>query len=197
MKADKSHFKDIYLFHELGGSPEGTVAKLEQVLSRGYPEVKFHRPNFPHSTPFIKAEDSFHFLEEGWSSFINPGSLLVGISLGGLLAAKLQEVHPEFNLSVFALVAPTSYGEVKLEQKMSNRVALYSTLADPIIKGRCENWPELTDQAFDVPWLMHDVDMAKYACCYLISCYMRGLDMQYEVETLFPEPKDIGDEQYT
>jgi len=74
-------------------------------------------------------------------------------------------------------------------------VALDSTSADAVIKGRCENWHELTDLAFDVPWLMHDIDPAKYTVCYLISCYLRGLDMRDEVENLFPKmerPNDKG-----
>jgi len=208
----KSNFRDVHFFHGLGGSPEGSVALLEKILRHGFPDICYHRPLLPHSkikksedpvegnlTWFGKdlapAEETLAWLENQYLPFIAPGSLIVGISMGGLVAAKLQELHPELDLSVFSIVAPTNADVVKLERKIPNRVALFSS-ADQVVKDRC-NWSEFSDLAFDVPWLMHDVDPAKYTLCYLISCYLRGLDMTHEVETLFPEPpaEDLN-EQY-
>jgi pimeloyl-ACP methyl ester carboxylesterase len=196
-RKSKSRFQDIYLLHGKGGSPDGTVAKLEKILRDGYPNVKMSRPLLPHHDILVPAENSLAWLDERFLPFIIPGALLVGVSMGGLLAAKLQELHPQANFSVFAVVAPTSLDKVHLEKKMPNRVALYSSSADEVIRGRCENWPELTDQAFDVPWLAHDVDIAKYRVAFLLSCYLKGLDMQQEINDLFPSIfEDSTDETY-
>jgi predicted esterase YcpF (UPF0227 family) len=196
-----SRFQNIQLWHGENGhpwEPSSSVKQIEDVLSRGYPEVRFTRPLLAHDLHYKFDESySLQWLEDRYIQFIAPGSLIVGISLGGLLAAKIQELHPELNLSIFALVAPTSSGNVKLEKPVDHRVSLYSTVADEVIKGHCEDWPKFASHSFDVPWLQHNIDLAKYACCYLISCYMRGLNMRHEVETLFPAaPPDTG-ELYT
>jgi pimeloyl-ACP methyl ester carboxylesterase len=184
-----SYFKNVYIFHGKGGNPDGTAGQLEQILSHAFPTTNFMCPRLPHSDPKVTADESLDWLQNQFVPFINPGSLVVGISMGGLVASKLQELYPAL-IDTFNLVTPTSADGVKLERRMYKRVALYSSTADPMIQGRCENWPELTHLAFDVPWLVHDVDLAKHACCYLISCYMRGHDMKQEVETLFPESPD-------
>ena len=58
------------------------------------------------------------------------------------------------------------------------------------------HWPSLTDIALDVKWLRHDVDLARYTVAYLLTCYMRGLDMITETENLFPKMLDTGTELY-
>lgn len=111
----------------------------------------------------------------------------MGLSMGGFIASKVQEYNPD-TFDVIAICSSTEMDAVRLEKNMAKRVALYSS-RDQSTLGRVGNWPSLTKLAFDVPWIQHDVTMAKYTVCYLIACYMRGKDMIQEVETLLLEPK--------
>jgi hypothetical protein len=191
--SSQSKFRDVYFFERRGSLD---AAEVKRIISHGYPDVQFALPLLPHSD---RAEDLLHYadwlIKRQLPPFVAPDSLIVGLSLGGLIAAKLQELHPRMNLSVFSVGAPTSYGGVKLEKKMSNRVSLYSQ-TDEFTRDRCENWPELTEEAFDVPWLGHGVRTSTYTVCYLLSCYLRGLNIRHEVETLIPDPKEDGNEWY-
>lgn len=179
----QARFRDVCFVHERGGAPDGTVKRLQDLIERSYRRVTYNRPLLPHTNPGVRAEASLEWMDN-FTPFLPPGVLLVGIGLGGLLAAKLQEMHPELNLSVFAIAAPTSADFVQLEKKTDQRVALYSTAAGT--DGA--NWPEFTDQAFDVPWLVHDIGPAKYSVAYLLACYMRGWNIDKQVRTLFPDP---------
>jgi predicted esterase YcpF (UPF0227 family) len=85
-------FENIYLLHGKGGSPEGSVKQLEAELRRYYPVSTFgelfRRPKLMHSNPDALAEDS---LADLVARNIPKNAALIGISLGGLIAAKLQE----------------------------------------------------------------------------------------------------------
>jgi len=81
-------FGSIYLLHGKGGSPNGSVRLLEDALRALLDGAQFLRPSLPHSDYHRPAEDSVDFLHQ---MQIAPRALVVGISLGGLVAAKLQE----------------------------------------------------------------------------------------------------------
>ena len=93
----------VYLLHGKGGSPEGTVRKLQTILEQHWPGLDFICPALPHRDPNIPAEVSVQHLLQ---LQIPQGSLLVGISLGGLVAARLQEVGRQ-DLQVVAISSPT------------------------------------------------------------------------------------------
>ena len=195
MAPRSTHFQDVCFLH---GRGEGANAlkKIQELIQRNHKKPTYSTPLLPHADPKVAAETSLEWMER-FVPFLTPGMLMIGVNLGGLLAAKIQENHPELDLSVFALVAPTSCDGVRLEKKMNKRVVLYSTAADASIKGHCEDWPEFTDQAFDVSWLMHDIDLARYSIAYLITCYMKGWNIAHQVETLFPAPPIDDNSLYT
>lgn len=93
----------VYLLHGKGGSPDGTVKKLADVFEQRWPGLEFRRPKLRHSDPVVQAEESFASLAE---MEIPLGAILVGIGLGGLLAARLQETRRE-DIKVIAISSPT------------------------------------------------------------------------------------------
>jgi pimeloyl-ACP methyl ester carboxylesterase len=145
-------FGSIYLLHGKGGSPNGSVRLLEDALRALLDGAQFLRPSLPHSDYHLPAEDSVDFLQQ---MQIAPRALVVGISLGGLVAAKVQEAgRPD--LAVVCISSPTWADLVSLEQSVGNRTAIYSS-ADTVIAGRTSEWQRLA-RAYDVPWLTHNTD---------------------------------------
>jgi pimeloyl-ACP methyl ester carboxylesterase len=167
----------VYLLHGKGGSPNGTVSKLQQCLHEDWPQLKYVRPALPHSDPTVPAESSVEFLR---NMGVEKGSLLIGISLGGLVAAKLQEEwRPD--LRVVCISSPTWADGVKLERRAANRVSLYSP-ADEIIAERIADWPQLAE-GYTLQWLTHDSDRHLGALTRLLDSYFRG-DLQTRIHEL-------------
>jgi pimeloyl-ACP methyl ester carboxylesterase len=122
------------------------------------------------------AEHSLAFLAQ---LTVEPGALLIGISLGGLVAAKLQETGRK-DLHVICISSPTYADGLDLERRMPGRLALYSSL-DAVIAGRTSRWPHLAE-ALDLPWLTHDTDAHKVALARLIVACISGSDMLNETD---------------
>lgn len=164
---------DIFLIHGKAGSPDGTSFHLEQLLQPVFPEAHFHRPLLPHSDPNIPAEDSLDALR---ALDIPDTAWLIGVSLGGLLAARLQETtRPD--LHVLALSSPTWADNVHLAARPPHRVALYSS-GDTVLGGgtsdnRTLDWPRLAE-AHDLPWLSHDTKAHKHQLEPLLVAWLRG-----------------------
>jgi len=164
-------FQKLVLLHGKGGSPEGSVNQLEQELRRYMPTASgdlFHRPKLLHSDPDVLAEDSVADLA---ARKLPQNAAVIGISLGGLVAAKLQEQGRD-DLPVICISSPTWADGVRLETWMPNRIALYSS-KDEVIAGRTANWPQFA-QAFDLPWLTHDTDQHKQRLAQLVFAYLNG-----------------------
>jgi pimeloyl-ACP methyl ester carboxylesterase len=158
----------VYLLHGKGGSPNGTVAKLQECLQQDWPQLKYIRPALPHGDPTVPAEASLEFLR---NLPLETGSLVIGISLGGLVAAKLQEEsRPE--LHVICISSPTWADGVKLLHRAERRVTLYS-VADEVISDRVENWPRLAE-AYEFSWLDHDTDRHLLPLTRIVGAYLRG-----------------------
>src|SRR6266568_5170308 len=169
-------FPAVYLLHGLGGSPNGSVSQLEAELRICEPEQNYVRPLMPHCDPRGPAWASvLHLRNIG----VPNGLLIVGVSLGGLVAAKLQELERP-DLHVVCISSPTFADEVELAKRMVHRVALYSS-ADEVIAGRTGKWPELAD-AYDLPWLDHDTDKHKKALGKILCGYLEGRDIARELE---------------
>jgi pimeloyl-ACP methyl ester carboxylesterase len=167
-------FDNLLLLHGKGGSPEGSVKDIETLLRSHYPEKpasSFQRPRLLHADGEVLAEQSLADLQK---RDIPKDSLVIGVSLGGLLAAKLQEQGRE-DLRVICLNSPTWADSVRLERKMPKRIAFYSS-NDNVIAGRTEHWPGLAS-AFDLPWLTHDTSAHARELTPLIIAYLEGRDI--------------------
>jgi hypothetical protein len=164
------NFEHFFILHGKGGSPEGSSKQIQACLQRLRPDLEglFERPLLLHSDASVPAEQSLSDLSR---KTLPHNSLLIGISLGGLLAAKLQEAERN-DLHVISISAPTWADGVRLEHRMPYRVALYSS-KDEVIAGRTENWPQLAT-AYDLPWLTHDTDRHKEELAKLILAYVNG-----------------------
>jgi len=153
----------IYLLHGKGGSPNGSVLQLENELRPRLRGAEFERILMPHSDPNVLAEVSVEFLRQ---RELVRGATVIGVSLGGLVAAKLQEDGRD-DLRVICVSSPTWADGVKLARKMANRIAIYGTY-DDVIAGRTEEWPQLA-KAHEVDWLTHDTDAHKVRLGELIA----------------------------
>ena len=168
-------FSYIYLFHGKGGRPTGSVLQLEELLRRRFQQSQFIRPALLHGDPEVTAQQSLAALRE---MEIPRGAAIVGISLGGLVAAKLQEMGRE-DLHVICVSSPTWADEVRLTQRVARRVALYSS-TDNVIEGRTASWPQLA-QAYDLPWLTHDTDVHKLPLSHIIASYLDNDDVLLDI----------------
>lgn len=170
--------RQIFLLHGKGGSPQGSVSKLEPLLREEHPEYLYHRLLLPHQDPNVLAEESVEYLRE---MLLPKEARLIGISLGGLVAAKLQE-ESRFDLRVACVSSPTWADGVRLAMKPENRVAIYSS-NDDVIAGRVSDWPQLAD-AYDVPWLTHDTDAHKKRISALLNRWISGEPIADAVQSL-------------
>jgi predicted esterase YcpF (UPF0227 family) len=170
------NFPAIYLLHGRGGSPNGSVMQLETELRGCEPEQNYFRPLMPHTDPVVTPLPSVLHLR---GLDVPNGSLIIGVSLGGLVAAKLQEMERP-DLQVICISSPSYAEDTELNRRMEHRVALYSS-ADEVISGRTERWPELAE-AYDLPWLDHDTDKHKKALAHILCGYLKQLKVSLELE---------------
>jgi pimeloyl-ACP methyl ester carboxylesterase len=169
-------FSDVYLLHGMGGSPDGSVLHLESELRQYAPKNTYLRPLMPHSNPNGQPSESVEYLR---NLGIPEGALLVGISLGGLVGAKLQESERP-DLHVICINSPTWAGDTELHVWQKYRVSLYCS-SDEVIAGRTQDWPLLAAEAHDLSWLNgHDTDPHKEGLAYLISCYLQAGCLNWE-----------------
>jgi hypothetical protein len=155
-------FPSVYLLHGTGGSPNGSVKQLENELVHCGANQNYVRPLMPHANLDVLPSESVQYLH---NLGMPEGSLLIGISLGGLVAAKLQELERP-DLHVFCINSPTWAGDTELHVRMKHRVSLYCS-EDEVIAGRTEDWPLLAE-AYDLPWLTHDTDKHKAALAKIV-----------------------------
>jgi pimeloyl-ACP methyl ester carboxylesterase len=166
--AEAAKFTAVLLLHGKAGSPRGTVRKLQDALEKHWPDLQYIRPTLPHSNPDTPAERSLEFL---LGAGIPQGALLVGVSLGGLVAAKLQESgRPD--LRVIAISAPTGADGVRLESWAEYRFAIYYS-EDAVIAGRTADWPRLA-HSYDLSWVTHDTDQHIPTLAAIIGGYIGG-----------------------
>ncbi len=172
-------FEKIILLHGRGGSPEGSVKDLEAGLRAQYPGQSanlYQRPRLLHTDGAVLAEQSLAGLR---ALNLPRGAVLIGVSLGGLLAARLQEDGRE-DLRIICINSPTWADGVTLERRMPDRLAFYSS-GDEVIAGRTANWPRLA-MAFDLPWLTHDTSVHAKQLTPLIIAYLQNRSVAHAID---------------
>jgi hypothetical protein len=164
----------VYLIHGKGESPNGTVKKLQAVLEQHWPGLNFIRPDLPFCDPGRPADAA---LKELLGIPMEQGSLLVGLDLGGLVAARLQELGRQ-DLQVIAISSPTSADDVTLESWAERRLAFYSS-QNPIIRSRIANWPRLASFSQDLDWLDQETDRHLKYISRLFDGFVEGMLPQW------------------
>jgi len=187
---DFSRFKCHYLFHDRGDTTNGLVEKLENIIIQtagkaGCDEPLFKRPSLPYGfNEDGSALNSYRWLRTYILPELITNSVIFGIGLGGLLAAKLQEDFLSSGVSVVAFNSPLIEGTVGLNGTLvQKRVAVYSSNYYPI-SDRVTQWPGVAGQVYDVPWLQHGASLPKYAISHLIASYMKTENIASEIEAL-------------
>lgn len=160
----------VWLLHGKGGSPDGTVSKIKTALDLHWPGLDYVRPMLPHHDSSVPAEESVSFL---LSENIPENALLLGVGLGGLVAARLQEMSRD-DLQVIAISSPTWADGARLENRALRRMAFYSS-RDVVIQDRISAWPALASLSRDFDWLTHDTDQHMKEIVRLVSWYLEGM----------------------
>jgi hypothetical protein len=178
-------YSTVYLFHGRGSSSVGVMHTLSLILQRKVGGVTLIRPNdMPHARLETSPLEAYAELAP-YVSLIQPKSLIVGVELGGLLAAKLQQDQPDLELGVVAVSSPTHAEGLGLRHIQSpGLTALYSGL-DPVMKDM--DWTPYAGNLIDVPWLRdHNVNRHKYSLADILKAVIEGHDSQRAAESIFP-----------
>ena len=140
------------------------------MLEQRWPGFRFVRPLLPHHNPQIAADITVEHLLQ---MQIPSGALVLGINLGGVVAAKAQESGRD-DLTVLAISSPTWTDGVHLERLAERRLAFYSS-NDDIIASRTADWPLLASFAWDFEWLTHDSDQHLRQIARFFDWYLEGM----------------------
>lgn len=183
MTSSNSRFTEVLLLHDQGDGPGGRLDSLVTLIKESHPTVRFTSPVISINGDTAA---NFNTLAIKILPMLHPNTMVLGDGIGGLFAVALQERFPALNLGVFAINAPVR--QDTLSQEWNNlysldRVILYSS-EFPALRGTPHNWAQYSRNAYDVPWLTGGYQKAMYATAYLISSFMKGLDMGKELSCL-------------
>lgn len=171
----------IYLLHDKGGSPNGTVLQFEAIIHDKFYDRRFERPLLPCASPQVSLVEALDWLVFTYRKEILPESVLVGLGAGGLLAARLQELSPNLNLRVMAIASPVSEDGVSLWEFNAARTALCSG------EKQEADWEKHAGAVFNLPMLSPgDLNLCKFALSSLISSFVREEDIYTALVELFP-----------
>ena len=159
----------VYLIHGKDESTDGPAKKLQALLEQHWPGLDFTRRDIPFYDLKRPADVA---VKELLQIPMPQSSLLVGLGLGGLVAARLQELGRQ-DLQVLAISSPTWADEVSLESWAERRLAFYSS-QDPIIGSRIANWPQLASFSQDLDWLNQETGKHLKYIARLFDWYVEG-----------------------
>lgn len=171
----------IFFLHGKGGSSNGTIRILRNAMLphlTNPPQIALL--DFPSSTA-----DEYYAAVLAVADKFPTGSILIGVSLGGLVAAKLlQDRRPD--LTVVTLSAPTYADGISLTKRITpNLNALYSH-ADPVVGSRV-NWGDFTPDHADVDWMSdHNLDPQKHRIGLLLADFIVSGDFGRAVKLVQP-----------
>jgi pimeloyl-ACP methyl ester carboxylesterase len=172
-----SRFKGHYFLHDRGVSED--ARKLASIVEETFNSKIFNQPQ-----PLYEFKEDATALEayRGLRTYFLPdtliNSVIFGVGLGGLLAAKLQEEFPARNLSVVTINAPTVDGDIGLEGIVMERLALYSS-GYPPISNHCD-WSNFASQVYDIPSLQYGIKNVKYGLAHILAGYMQKEEVKAE-----------------
>src|SRR5215469_5418937 len=139
--------RHMFFLHGKGGSSNGTIRILHDALLpclSNQPQIALL--DFPSETA-----DKYFVAVLAVVAKFPTGSMLVGVSLGGLVAAKLLQDHRP-DLTVVTLASPTYADGISLTKRATpNLYALYSH-KDPVA-GERTNWGDCAADYADVDWM--------------------------------------------
>ena len=155
----------VFFLHGQGGSSNGTIRLLRDAMLPCLSDFqRMMLLDFPSTTAdeYYAAIVAAHF---------PPGSMLIGVSLGGLVAAKLLQDHRP-DLTVVTLASPTYADSLALTKRITaNLYALYSS-SDPVIAGRT-NWGNFTNDHADMDWMSdHRIDPHKSSVAFVLADFI-------------------------
>lgn len=163
-------FERTISLHGYAGRPTGSIRSIMDFVVRSVgTTTHFGEWTFPEM-PFcamkgaVYVDDletrAHHFqaaLKLPWGDLSH--TLIIGLSLGGLLGAMLAQRQPVG--AVCCLSSPDSLcRDLGLNPLLPipNLLSVYSSTDDPVISGRTQRWAGLTPYAFDLEGLSHDHD---------------------------------------
>jgi len=167
----------LFFLHGQGGSSSGTIRLLRDAMlpcMTNPPQIALL--DFPSLT----ADEYFAAVLAVAGKFPK-GSMLVGVSLGGLVAATLLQDHRP-DLTVVALASPTFADGIALTTRPTpNLYALYSH-SDPVV-GERTNWGDYAADHADVPWMSdHNLDGVKTRIGLLLADFLEHEDFSNAVK---------------
>jgi pimeloyl-ACP methyl ester carboxylesterase len=167
----------IFFLHGKGGSSNGTIRILRDAMlpcMTNPPHITLL--DFPSNTA-----DEYYAAVLAVADKFPDGSMLVGVSLGGLISAKLLQ-DGRSDLTVVTLASPTFADGIALTNRITpNLYALYSH-ADPVLGNRT-NWGDYTTDHADVPWMSdHNLDPQKNRIGLLLSDFIEHGDFSSAVK---------------
>jgi hypothetical protein len=169
---------------------EGNCVEAAHKIQRAMEQWHHRVMMLPQNDELFLSKFNQTDLAETW--LVPDGSLVVGVGLGGLAAAMIQETERP-DLDVVCVSSPTGHGAIKLERRMQHRVALYSS-QDPAIAGRVANWPNLAE-AHDTPYLMHGAHQCPYLLRKLILAYREGRVLGAEMAHILGVSQDVEERE--
>ncbi len=171
----------VSFLHGKGGSSNGTIRLLRDALLpilNKPPQIALL--DFPSTT----ADEYFAGMLAAVERFPT-GSMLVGVSLGGLVAAKLLQDHRP-DLTVVTLASPTYADGVNLTKRITPRLYALFSHNDPVIGDRA-NWGDFAADHADVPWMAdHNLDPQKHRVALLLSDLIEHWNFRSAVKQVEP-----------
>ena len=174
-----SIFSKHYIFHDFGEGPDEATKKLCKIARERTGDKRFFTvPQMPYHSPVVAEWVVEKQLAASLMGDLAYNSLLVGIGMGGLLAARMQAEFPLHVNAVLAVYPP--FGAELPPLRRGTRTILY-----PYKEGYARF--QRTDgslRAYGLPCLIHGPALAPYAIYSLIRKCTLGGDLWEQIERI-------------
>ena len=169
----------IFFMHGMGGSSNGTIRLLRDAMLpclSDPPAITLL--DFPSGT----AREYYSAVLAVADQFPT-GSMLVGVSLGGLVAARLLQDHRP-DLTVVTLASPTHAEGLALTKRITPNLYALSSHNDPVLGDRT-NWGDFTLDHADVDWMAdHSIDPQKSSVALVLADFIEHENFMETIELI-------------